>query len=195
MAESLSTLLPLMQLPRCPDNTMLAALRTSCRQFCRDTEIWREILDEAVTVADQSEYTLDFGYDDALLIRVTGVEIDSVPQHGWTVTTAGVLTLANAPIEDDLEMSVYVVLMPTLFCSEVAEELVTRWGGTIAAGAAAQLKADPGSRTDPVPWYDPSGAGLKQMTYETGVGEAKAELFMELQAPNQMVEIIAWGRT
>lgn len=41
MATELSTLLPLIHIPRCPEALRLQALRNACRRFCRDTEWWR----------------------------------------------------------------------------------------------------------------------------------------------------------
>ncbi|GEM_PF-4036210 len=41
MATALTTLLPLMNVPKCPQALRLQALRNACRRFCRDTEWWR----------------------------------------------------------------------------------------------------------------------------------------------------------
>ena len=42
MATALSTLLPLIHIPRCPEPLKLQALRNACRQFCRESEWWEE---------------------------------------------------------------------------------------------------------------------------------------------------------
>lgn len=41
MATNLSTLLPLVNIPRCPEPVIQQALRNACREFCRETEWWR----------------------------------------------------------------------------------------------------------------------------------------------------------
>ena len=196
MAKELSTLLPLMQIPRCPQPAMLQALRNACRCFCRDTEIWRLTLDDFNTVEDQADYELDLVFESVLLIRVSGVEVDSIPQSEdrWRVSTDATLTLDPAPNADDKVVSVAVVLLPAITCNEVADFLVDRWGEAIAAKAAFDLKTDKGSKEDPVPWYDPESAGLWLKRYNDGVGDAKAEVFSQMQSGEQILQINPWGR-
>ena len=189
MAKALSTLLPLMSVPRCPQPKMLQALRAGCRQFCRDTEMWRETLTGVSTVADQSDYTLTLGYDDVLLLRVFRVEIDGIEQDEshWAVSEDNILTLSPPPAIADKTITAYAVLMPSILCNSVADRIIDRWGEGIAARAEFSLKTDKGSEIDPNPWYDPQTAGIALNTYNDVVGEAKAELFSQMQSGQKRI--------
>jgi len=178
---ALSTLQPLMTLPRCPDAVQFRALRRACHRFCRLTEIWREDLAAILTVADQEDYICSVAYTDTFFLRAYKVTVDSVEkcEDDWSFSTAGVLSLDPAPVTADKDIIVSVVYIPSTECTDVVDWLVTRWGPGIAAGAEAELKADPGGGRQPVPWYNPESAALAASVFSQHVGEAKAELLNE----------------
>lgn len=183
MAIALTTLLPLMNVARCPQARMVQALRNACRDFCRDTEVWRETLASFNTVVNQAAYTLATGHANTIFIRVPVITVDGVPynERNYTVSPDGVLVFDPAP-NAIRAVAAEAVLMPTLLCNSVADKLVNRFGEYIAAGAEFILKADKGTETDPHPWFDPNGAVVARTRFEKGVGVAKAEIFTDRQS-------------
>jgi hypothetical protein len=190
MPTALSTLLPLMNAPRCPQPRLLQALRNACRAFCRDTEVWREILTSFPTVADQAAYTVATGQSDTLFIRLFSVKVDGAFVHDseWTFSEAGVLSFRNAPRVAGLPIVCHAVLTPTILCNTVADKIVARWGEYLAAGAEFTVKSDKGTELDPHPWFDPNGAALARVRYDEGVGKAKMEVFDAMQSGNTFIK-------
>ena len=187
----LSTLLPDVVAPRCPEPVQLQALRLACRRFCNDTEIWAEKMTSIPSVADQADYTLTPGYDNVIIRRVRGVTADgaSLLESCWSVSYQGVLTLDPAPTAAGIGVIPTVVYVPNPQCTAVVDWLVARWGDAIAAGAESQLKRDPGKSADPVPWYDQGGFAVAESRYQTGVSEALTEVFSSRQSGHQGVEL------
>lgn len=191
MSTTLSTLLPLINVPRAPQPLLVQALRNACRRFCRDTESWRVKLASFDTVIGQADYTLSTGFSDTLFLRVFSVKVSGLQYHEtlWSVSAEGVLTFRNSPNKID-PVEVEAVLLPTTLCNEIANYLVDRWGEYIAAGAEAWVKSDRGSEQDPHPWFDPGGAEKSERKYLIGVGEAKAELFSGRQSGLSHIQVM-----
>jgi hypothetical protein len=189
MSTALSTLLPLIHIPRCPDSLQLQALRNACRQFCRDTEWWRE------EVTDDQTNPLNNGYADTQIIRTQWVKVDDNLKHEahWTVSNAGILTFDPALSATADVIKAKVVLMPTITATSADDFLVSRFGQAIAAGAKFNLKSDKGSERDPTPWYDPSGAALAREEYRDGVELAKMEVYSEMQSGNKQIDLDSRG--
>lgn len=176
---ALSSLLPLVVLPRCPRNSQLQALRLALRQFCMDTEVWREAMSDLSAVEDQEDYTLSPEYDDVTIHRVVSVELDDteLPESRWGYSPDGTLTIDPAPVADGT-IAVTVAYLPDPACSAAVDWLMARWGDAIAAKAMCDMKLDPQSARDPVPWYDPNGAMLWMERYRDRVAEAKLSLLV-----------------
>lgn len=51
------------ELPGCPPAIMLQALQRSARQFCQDSDAWRETLAPIAVVDHQEDYRIDLPYD------------------------------------------------------------------------------------------------------------------------------------
>ena len=83
MARNISTLLPLLHIPRCPESLVLQALRNSFRRFCENTGRWYEKQDPILTVTGQKEYDIELTPElqTASLIVADGVN--------WTFTVVG----------------------------------------------------------------------------------------------------------
>jgi len=187
---ALSTLLPLMSVPRCAEAIQLRALRLACRRFCDDTGAWTEDLTSFVTVADQAGYTLSLDYSNVVIRRLTNVEMDEVDllEDRWSLSSGGVLTFDPAPNEDDLAVIVTVVYVPQPACTVVVDWLLSRWAEPIAAGAEAHLKCDPDKADDSVPWFDLNSAAIAEQRYQNGVAEAKLEAFSARQSGHVGIE-------
>jgi hypothetical protein len=189
MSTALSTLLPLMYIPKCPEPLRLQALRNACRQFCRDTEWWRE------EVTDDQTNPLNNDYPNTQIIRTQWVKVDDSVQNEckWSVDNDGVLTFDPAlPATADV-IKTKIILMPTITAASVDSHLVSRFGEAIAAGAEFNLKVHMGSEQDPTPWYDPKGAALARERYLDGVGEAKMEVYSEMQSGNKQLDLNVRG--
>jgi hypothetical protein len=193
MPTALSTLLPLINIPRCPHTRQVHALRNAARKFCRDTEVWRENIPEFDTVPDQADYVLDPGAGNAF-IRVYIVKRDGMglSECLWAMSGDNTLILKPAP-KAVHKIVATAVLMPHILTSTLPDVLVGRWGEYIIAGAMFELKADKGSEADPLPWFDPSGAVIARERYYEGVGAAKMEVFSRMQSG--LSHIITFGGT
>lgn len=144
-------------------------MRALMQDFCRQTEIWKSQLASIASEIDEDEYELTTNYD-AFIHRVTAVELDSVAVEYDSVSEDGVtLTLTTAPVEDDLDIDVWVTLIPLENCTDYPTWLINRWGEAIVNGTIARLKAMD------MPWRDPNGVQLYDSMYRYAIGEAKRE--------------------
>ena len=180
----LSTLLPQLSVPACPTAVQLAALRQACRRFCLDTEWWKEDLSPITSVSKQAEYTLTPGYANVEFVRVLRVWVDGATrlERTWCVMQGNVLTLAPAPDRDGRTIEVRIVYAPRADCTEVLDELLARWGDTIAAAADAALMGNAQAAGNPVQWFNPQGAAYREDVYRDGVFRAKSEMLSQMQS-------------
>jgi hypothetical protein len=174
---ALSTLIPLVRVRKCPDNLVLQELRNAHREFCDRTEIWEEDLTTIDSVADQAEYALTSVHAGAYIKRVTLVTVDDADLYEaqWSVSNDNTLTLEAVPTEDDLEIVVKVIYLPSESLADGQDWIVERFGLPIAKGAEARLKEDPISNESPVPWFDQIGATVADGKFMDGVASAKAD--------------------
>lgn len=144
-------------------------LRQIGRDFCHQTEVWREMLDAIDSVKDQADYTLVHSYD-ADILRVRDVTYNTLC-WAYTVDAAGeVITLDPTPNRDDLEIVAKVVFWPHESCSVYPSWLISRWGRAIAEGTKARLASMQGR-----PWFNATQAQLSDAEYRRLMGEAKME--------------------
>ncbi len=169
-------------LPLCPENYQKLALRLAARDFCRDTELWRDTM-TGHTVVDTATYDFTSQLDSTVqCYRVLNVSIDDitiaprpydeqgrdVDSTGYTVDTGGIITLYPAPTTADLDIIINVAVLPLLTCDEYPAWLMGQWGEVIVLRAVASLKAE-----SKKPWSDPEGAQLKESDYRYRAGQAK----------------------
>lgn len=171
------TLLPRItaSLPGCPSPVRLMALRQAARDFCRETEVWREILTTTST-EDEDEYDLtDLHTWDALIERVRAVRLDSstVDEGDYEVSEDGVLTFDTAPDADDYAIEADVVFLPLDECEDYPTWLIGKWSDAIQTKALMLLKAMPQK-----PWSDPKGAADLEREYVYQCGLAKVAVTM-----------------
>jgi len=175
---ALSTLLPKLSITvaACPGNVKTLALKLAARDFCRDTEIWRETL-STTTTADEDEYDItDLHTYDALIQRVRLVTLDDTDlvDSAWSVSEVGTLTLDTAPEETGDTLAIEVVFMPLEICTDYPGWLLDKWAEAIVARALAILKAQPQK-----PWSDPAAVPALDREYLYLCGRAKATLASE----------------
>jgi len=192
MARNISTLLPLLHIPRCPEPLVLQALRNACRRFCVETEIWSEPLTTIASVADQAAYALTIPHMDVYVKRVRFLKYDTKDLYEslWSFNVdSNVLTFEYAPVESGKDIECEVVYIPETIHTEVKDSLIQRWGYCIAEGAACELKKTPGSGNDPYTWFDPNGAQVAERNFMKGVSDAKLEVYAMNQSGNKTIEV------
>lgn len=174
---ALSTLLPLINLPKCPDGLVSQALREASRRFLSESEVWREDI-AFTTVTGQTGYTLTLGYDFAYIKRIISVRTGD-ELKGWTFSRPATLTFSEAPT-GSISATARVVYVPNTIHTEVPDWIVAVWGEAIAHGARFLLKSDQGSKSDPSPWYDTEGAVIEKGKFDAAVQTARQEILSEI---------------
>lgn len=173
----------------CPTAVLKQALRLAGRDFCRDTEIWRETL-TILSAADVAEYDLQNAHgEQATILRVFGLTLDGSEQatDDFTFSAEGCLEFDTAPSEDDDEIVADVVLIPRMDATVYPAWLLADWGQAITALALARLKAMSGK-----PWSDPNGAQWKMQEYTVRCGDAKLAVLTGRQTGDMELRQREW---
>lgn len=158
----------------CPSPVVNEALRKGLREFCRETEVWRETL-STTTVASQTEYPLApliTSYD-GMIQRVYEVRTADNALHSslYTVDNDRMLTFKSA-LSAGETLEVDVSMLPTERWQIVSTTLTTEWNDAPKAWALMHLKGM--MRTQ---WADPDGAQYWLDTYRNYVLQAKTLAF------------------
>jgi hypothetical protein len=167
MATSLDDFLPLIRgrLIGCPDMILRDALRDTCIEFCKQTQLLSEQIDVQVT-AGEASVTLSPSDGEhwvlSALRRETRLlepsERYHFEQEGLDTRTGtpthyyldGPLNLVLGPIPDvDETLSAAVSVRPDDTASSVEDVLYTDYRTTIAAGARAWVRRNYGAWSDP----------------------------------------------
>ena len=157
------------------------ALRNGARDFCRDTEIWREEL-TFDSEEDEDEYDLNAQHSyEAEVYRVLTVTLDdsTIDAEYRTFTTTGILAFDSAPDADGDDIVVNTVMLPYRSCDTYPAWLLRRWGEAIAAKALANLKSEAGK-----PWTDAKGAQKNRDDYVRACGTAKTMVISGRESGN-----------
>ena len=189
--DLLNLVLP--EVPGCPISLAVHHLQMAARQFCADTEAWREKLDPINLVANDLTYTLTPLYD-AEVRRVIEVWIRTAADvtagdDGTLLTydqyefdpTGSVLTLDDS-IEPQLAVTsglvVKVVLVPYLVTNVdslatqggITATFLNYWAEPIMARSKSTLM-----RMVRTAWANPQMAAVYQAEYLDGFSRAKTE--------------------
>jgi len=195
--NKLTDLYPLMEpeLPSCPEPLILQALRKKTRQFCQDTDVWREQLKDIDLVAGQRDYVLNPSFD-AEIRKIVEVRINTAENraagyrgaevksqyymfHGELSQRLGVNLQPNTlTLDESLEPSasetggleVKVSLAPLLMAGQVDQDFLQKWCEAIIGGAMFYLMTMPRKK-----WSDPQKAGLYLVDYNKGISRARRE--------------------
>ncbi len=176
VAGSLYDLLPLLAVEAggTDDKFLKEVLRLSARDFCRETEAWREIV-SFDTVADVANYTistpLQTAWPNVDLYRVYYVvkEDIEVDASDYTLSVAGVLAFDPAPSVAGDTVEAYCVVLPRRACSSYPTWLLNQWSEGIIAGALWRLFS-----IKDRPWSDPNRAKQTYDDYRSSVAQAKS---------------------
>ena len=164
------------------------ALRLAGREFCRETEMWREIV-SFLTVVDVANYTISTPLQTAWaktdLYRVYYVEQEDIALDStdYTLSVAGVLTFDPAPGATGDTVEAYCIVLPRRGCSNYPTWLLEQWTEGIIAGALWRLFSAKNR-----PWSDPDMAQQKYEEYRRIVGMAKAMMLAGRKTGNLKVQ-------
>jgi len=193
--NKLTDLYPLMEpeLPSCPEPLILQALRKKTRQFCQDTDTWREQLQDIALVAGQRDYVLNSSFD-AEIRKIVEVRIRQSPAadydgilvdhgryvfHGELSQRSGVNLSPNTLTFDATFIPSYnvvgglmvkVSLAPFLMAGQIDQDFLQKWCEAIIGGAMFYLMTMKGKK-----WTDPQKAGLYLVDYNKGISRARRE--------------------
>lgn len=194
---SYADLYPLMapELPGCPEDFMLQALRKSTRKFCQDSDAWRKQLASINLVADKLDYVLSAGVE-AEIKHIIEVRINTaagitsgdigvliIPSlytyHAEATIRLGVVQAAGTlSLDDSLKpaaavtggLEVKVSVVPLMNSAVIDMDFLTRWAEAIISGTIFSLMTMKGRK-----WTDLQRAPLFLLDYNRGVGRARRE--------------------
>ena len=180
------------QVSGCDADLVLPAIQRTARDFCRDTEAWRETLWPLALRDTKDQYTLVWDYE-AEILRIIevrwntedGVDADlkgnPVPASEYTLEVNAdgecrdVLTFNTAPtatVSRGLEVD--VCYLPHMDAEGISAEMIDRWSEAIIAGALVRLMIMPEK-----PWANPSLAAFNKGEYDRYWQLAKGEVRRE----------------
>ena len=161
---------------------MLHALQQASREFCNDTEAWKETIDSHNLIADQNDYTLDWDWC---------ARIQRIHEVRWN-TTAGIaagnkgavnsidnytfdlpdelsfITPPSTSVTNGLEVD--IIFVPTMQSCELPEWFMNRWAEALYASALSYLLGIPRTK-----WNDPVRQSYWSKQYDKYVQKAVAE--------------------
>lgn len=170
--QNLETLLPLvlpLVLP-CPTGMAMDALQRAAVDFCKKSEVWREVL-QAPVIEGRYEFEM-YPERGGVVLRVLRLVID-----GWKAdrqdfsVSASVVRLHSRP-QRCATATVWAVIGPKRGGGFLPPELLDEWGDVIAAGATARLKAMTGSHIE---WSDPQTVPYHQQIFDEGTARARIQ--------------------
>lgn len=175
--------------PGCPQVAARIEVRKACRQFCRETRVWKEWLDPVDVVANEGEYALAAPAD-ARVVWVEEVKLgdtrlepmtrdDALAALGpsWDTTRRGEPSGYYQPDQDTVDLipcpetsvagalRVYVSLEVAEDAAAVPDLLAARYREAIAYGALARLLAVPGK-----PWSNPQAVAYYDGRFSAEMG-------------------------
>jgi hypothetical protein len=172
----LSTLLPRVApfLVDCPDGIQLDAIRLASSHFARESGCWVESVTTASILAQAAyDFNAVHEHENVFIKRITSVSVGGgeIPDNlgQWSVRH-GVLTLSSIPAAAGTDIKAELVLVGTRVCTEVADDVVDRYGDGIADLALFFIR-----RTKHRPYYDREGAVTAFASYRVILNEARRD--------------------
>jgi len=187
----MDTLLPLIRpdVPQCPDFTIESYIVRTVRDFCEQTRIWREWLNEPVDPGLET-YPLEASAEIVavelvqtgqgvpvrpLSYTLPGQEEDNMDAmagvQGFTFDPPNVLHLQGTPTQR-MELFADVSLRPALTDTQAPQWILEKYEDAIVNGTLYRLM----TRREK-PWSDPKLAGLHMQDFRRGVSTARAQRF------------------
>lgn len=152
--------------------------------FCQKTSVYRQWLEDQISVAvDDEEVELDLP-DDTAVVEVMGIqEVDDDGEYGdfidpdtYMFTNQGDTPkiIFSEPSEDEYDARVRVALRPIIGFTEVPDWLWEDWRDVISEGVKARLLS-----MRSMSWYSPNEAGQHMAQYLLGVHKASRQVVLE----------------
>lgn len=156
----------------CPAAVVEQAIRLVMMDFAAKAEVWREII-TASTAVDEDEYQLTPSANTKIL-RVQSVEVDGteVKSSSYYISQDDILVFDAAHTAVGVNnISVLVVVSPTIANTTCPTWLYTRYFDTLRQGVLANVKSMTGK-----PWADPEGYQLSSEEYRKGWVRARCDI-------------------
>lgn len=209
MTLAFSSLLPdvVTHAPGATDPIALHYLRLSAIDFCEQTSLWTELLPAAVALTSTSfPLTLTSTLSYAQVIRLGDVFWNDVRLYPWAAAhgsetttnwraltgtpklfqTLDARTMTVTPLPDEAgDLTVQLVLAPTLTADEMEESVLQRYREGIIAGALSRLCAVPNqtfSNSAALPLYSQVfAAAVHEGRSEAHTGYTSAPMMVRLR--------------
>lgn len=191
---------------RCPEPTLVKAIRDAAREFCRHTQWLRREL-EIATEADVAQYDLITDTADAMLeiigVRVVTIESASTRKRWinpsdpmswnpgaepgapstWTYVPESQVALWPTP-DDVYTLTCTVICQPLDDTEELPDDLLRKWDQTLSAGALAYLLSLP--KED---WSNPNEGLVQRRMFLAGINDARNDVSRGYNTGTVMVRI------
>ena len=170
-----------------PEALLLQTIRQTIREFCENTQIYKEELEPINLVKDQFEYTLASTIAEAEIDSIIHVVLktNDDPTNLGTLYRAGydyssptekVLrtnivhsTIPNQDVPDGLRIT--VALRPLLDAFRIDDVFLKDWYETLANGVQSRLML-----MGKKPWTDRQQGMIKRALFRNGMSSARVEL-------------------
>jgi len=170
-----------------PESLLLQVMRQTLRQFCENTQVYREFLTPFDLVKDTVEYTLVQTIEETEIDSITEVVIKindddfqlgtlyragydySSPEENVLRTNPPGSSIPNRDIPDGLRVT--VSLRPELDALKIDEVFLKDWYEPLANGVLARLMLMPKK-----PWSNIQLGMVKQQFFRNGMSQARAEI-------------------
>jgi len=181
------------EVPGAPNLIIDNAVLLSCRDFCKQTHLWRYEHPAIPVVSGTADYELDDlpSQSEVIWVNTIGqsthdvasqpIDIVKKVNPGYQSNTGS--AAANFTMIDSLTVRLMpiptaasaitpdVILRPTLAASSVWDTLFNEWGEVIAAGAKARLQMQPGKN-----YSNPEFAIVNTGIYKSGITDVRRRM-------------------
>ena len=173
------------ELGACPQKMMLVKLQEGAREFCSQTETWKEWLDPHNLVDGKLEYQLDWEWcaevRRIMAVRIkteedvtNGTDGQTIPYENYEFDQPDVLTLDDSlePEEDVSKgLCVQVIYVPHLWTCDLPSWFINRYVDAFIAFAMKELMSMPKKS-----WTNPSRAAHYMHVWNDYVNKGKIEI-------------------
>jgi hypothetical protein len=196
--KTLESFLPeiLPDVPGCPSDMAIRALRNTVIEFCEKSFIHQETLDPFTAIENVTDYDLDppkgyriqkimkmwylgremealapddIGLPDPYRTNITGYNASKGPPAGYTQKDVDSFTILPIPDQKYANaITMRVALVPLRSMTEVEDFLFELWSETIGFGTKARLMLNPGK-----PYSNAESATYNQARFISGLNDAR----------------------
>jgi hypothetical protein len=196
--KTLESFLPeiLPDVPGCPSDMAIRALRSTIIEFCEKSFIYQQTLDPITAIENITDYDLDppsgyrvqkimkmwylgremealapddIGLPDSYRTNITGYNASKGPPAGYTQKDVDSFTILPIPDQRYTNaITMRVALVPLRSVTEVEDFLFELWSEVIGFGTKARLMLNPGK-----PYSNAEAATYNQVRFAAGLNDAR----------------------